>query len=119
MSAPRGSIGVAEWAAGEPFCTIVCTAGHKKRVIDRIKWAGKGAKGGHLYNAAARTLGHDPSSTAEDVPGDAAESSWRWRCPCGIDVTVGHETLDKLAQALPRVGRIELADLAATLSSKR
>lgn len=110
--------GVAKWAEGAPYCTVICKRGHKRRLIERIKWAGPNGRGGHLYTAGARTLEDtDPGTSAELNPTND-EYKWRLRCPCGLDVPLSSETLDRLAKGLHDTGvrRIELEHLAAIVS---
>ena len=113
-------LGVATWANGGPFCTIVCTRGHKKRLIDRIRWVTEEDRG-DLYTAAFRLddlFGVDPGTSAEDSPRDS-ETKWRLRCPCGLDVVLNWGTLNRLADGTMKAGiaQVELGALAAIIGS--
>lgn len=115
------SAGVQQWAEGQPYCTILCTAGHKKRTIDRIRWAGEGGRGAHLYTSGFRlddVSGTDPGTSAEDNPLND-EYKWRFRCPCGIDVVLNGRRLEQLARWVGDTSarRIELGSLAAIVGS--
>lgn len=123
---PGRTQGVAAWAnspgADGWFCTIVCTRGHRKRTIEHIRWAGRNGQGDHLYTAGyrlddlAEPLDADPGTSAEHRP-TSGDFKCRLRCPCGLDVVLSNENLDRLVEGLHDDGRtrIELAAIAASL----
>lgn len=111
------TLGVDEWAAGEPFCTITCDNGHRRRLIDRVRYADGVAS---LYTAAARLddPSHaDPGTSAEDNPTNY-DTKWRLSCPCGLDVVLTKKSLSTLAKGTrdQGVSKLKLTALAAIVS---
>jgi hypothetical protein len=113
------TVGVAAWAAGDTFCAIVCTNGHPKRTLDRVRWV-QAEDRGELYTAAFRLddpAVRDPGTSAEEDP-TSYETRWRLRCPtCGLDVVLNRRRLDQLARWARDTSarRIELGRLAASV----
>ncbi|WP_346922979.1 hypothetical protein [Glutamicibacter creatinolyticus] len=112
--------GVKAWSEGEHYCKIICTNGHKKRMIERVRWSEMG-KARNIYTGGWRledVFGKDLGTTAEEKPNDD-QFKYRFRCPtCRVDVGLNDKTLDKLAQWVrdARPDKIELTTLAVILS---
>jgi hypothetical protein len=113
--------GVSVWAEGQPYCTILCTNGHKKRTIDRVRWAGEEGRARHLYTGGFRLddpCGDDSAGSSEENPTND-DYKWRFRCPsCRIDVVLSTAMLENLAEWVRATSarRIELSRLAAIVS---